>query len=119
MSSDQKSSSSGTAGKYPTMGYEDCIFSHGDAKAAAVFTATITKLARMVALKSWPGATVAGQAMERMEEPKLLELGMPLMVYVGKEEYTATIKGEAVALQRDKDVPKDPTNIARDLGIWI
>ena len=86
-SSDEKGSSSGTTGKYraPTVGYEDYIFSHGNTKAAAVFTATLTKLARMVALQSWPGATVTGRAMERTEEPELLKPGMTPMVYVGKE----------------------------------
>ena len=44
----------------PTVGYEDQVFSHGTTKAAAMFTAVITKLARMVLLQSWVGATIAG-----------------------------------------------------------
>ena len=34
----------------PTVGYEDQVFSHGTTKAAAMFTAVLTKLARMVSL---------------------------------------------------------------------
>ena len=116
---DQKGSSSGGTGKYraPTVGYEDCIFSHGDTKDAAVFTATLTKLARMVALKSWAGATVAGRAMERMEEPTLVEPTMAAVLYVGKEEFVDQLSGETKT--RDKNVAKDPSMIARDQGIWM
>ena len=116
---DQKGSSSGGTGKYraPTVGYEDCIFSHGDTKDAAVFTATLTKLARMVALKSWAGATVAGRAMERMKEPTLVEPTMAAVLYVGKEEYVDELSG--VTRTRDKNVAKDPSMIARDQGIWM
>ena len=34
----------------PTVGYEDQVFLHGTTKAAATFTAVLTKLARMVSL---------------------------------------------------------------------
>ena len=44
----------------PTVGYEDQVFSHGTTKAAAMFTAVLTKLARMVSLQSWAGARIAG-----------------------------------------------------------
>ena len=126
-SSDEKGSSSGTTGKYraPTVGYEDHIFSHGNTKAAAVFTATLTKLARMVALKNWAGATVAGRAMERMKEPTLKEPTMPSMVDVTEEEYVNTIKGEngdpdrRVTRTREKETPKDPAIIATNQAIWM
>ena len=50
----------------PTVGYEDQVFSHGTTKAAAIFTSVLTKLARMVSLHSWAGATIAGRAMEKL-----------------------------------------------------
>ena len=50
----------------PTVGYEDQVFSHGTTKAAATFTAVLTKLARMVSLQSWASATITGQAMEKL-----------------------------------------------------
>ena len=84
LSTDQKSSSSGGKYRAPTLGYEDCIFSHGDTKDAAVFTGTSSKLARMVALKGWTEATVAGRAMERLEEPILVEPAILPVVYIGK-----------------------------------
>ena len=56
----------------PTVGYKDQFFSHGTTKAAATFTAVLTKLARMVSLQSWAGAKIAGRAMEKLEEPTLI-----------------------------------------------
>ena len=69
-------------------------------KTAAVFTAALSKLGRMVALQSWPGATVAGRAMEKMEELLLTEPYMLLMVYVGEEEYADISKGKKGHVRR-------------------
>ena len=49
--------------RVPTVGYEDKVFSHGTTKAAATFTGVLTKLASMVSLQSWDGATTTGRAM--------------------------------------------------------
>ena len=88
-----------------------------------MFTATLTKLARMVVLKSWAGATVAGQAMERMNKPTLKEPTIPAMVDVTEEEYVDTVKGEngdpdrRVTRTREKETPKVPAIIATNQAI--
>ena len=104
----------------PTVGYEDQVFSHGTTKAAAMFTVVLTKLARMVSLQSWAGATIAGQAMEKLEEPKLIEPQATTMVYTKIEEFSETVKGENdepdtfVTRTRDLVVAKDASVIMRE-----
>ena len=90
-STNQKGSTgdSASAANYraPTAGYEDQVFLHGTMKAAAIFTAVLTKLARIVSLHSWAGATIAGRAMKNLEEPTLIEPQAPTMVYTKTDEY--------------------------------
>ena len=68
-----------TSGGYetPTTGYEDVLYAHGTTKAAALFMTVNTKLARYVSVQSWGGATIAGQAMEKLVEHTLIEPTQP------------------------------------------
>ena len=63
--------------KAPTAGYEDVLYAHGTTKAAALFVTVNTKLARYVSVQSWGGATIAGQAMEKLVELTLIEPTRP------------------------------------------
>ena len=109
----------------PTVGYKDQVFSHGTTKVAATFTAVLTKLARMVSLQSWAGATITGRAMEKLEEPKLIEPQSTTMVYTTTEEFSETVKDENdkpdtfVTMSRDLVVAKDAYVIMREQSIWM
>ena len=61
----------------PTVGYQDAIYTHGTTKATAGFGRVTIRLRRYVALQSWKGATVAGQAMENLSEPIFDEPNRP------------------------------------------
>jgi hypothetical protein len=61
----------------PTAGYEDVLYAHGTTKAAALFVTVNTKVARYVSVQSWGGATIAGQAMEKLVEPTLIKPTRP------------------------------------------
>ena len=63
--------------KAPTVGYEDVLYAHGTTKAAALFVTVNTKLARYVSLQSWGGATIAGQAMQKLVEPMQIKPTQP------------------------------------------
>ena len=109
----------------PAVGYEDQVFSDGTTKTAATFTAVLTKLARMVSLQSWAGATIAGQAMEKLEEPKLIKPQATAMVYTKMEELSKTVKGKNdepdtfVTRTRDLVVAKYASVIMREQSIWM
>ena len=78
-SSTNSNPSSDSSGGYeaPTAGYEDVLYAHGTTKAAALFVMVNTKLARYVSVQSWGGATIAGQAMEKLVEPTLIKPTRP------------------------------------------
>ena len=109
----------------PTVGYEYQVLSHGTMKAAATFTAVLTKLARMVSLQSWAGATIAGRAMEKLEEPTLIEPQATTMVYTKTEEFSKTVKSKNdesdtfVTRTRDSVVAKDASVIMREQSMWM
>ena len=75
--------------KAPTTGYEDVLYAHGTTKAAALFVTVNTKLARYVSVQSWGGATIAGQAMEKLAEPTLIEPTRPSL----REEFENAERG--------------------------
>ena len=109
----------------PSVGYEDQVFSHGTTKAAATFTVVLTKLARMVSLHSWAGDTIAGRAMEKLEEPTLIEPQATTMVYTKTEDFSETVKGKNdepdtfVTRTCDSVVAKDASVIMREQSIWM
>jgi hypothetical protein len=98
----------------PTAGYEDVLYAHGTTKAAALIVTVNMKLARYVSVQSWGGATIAGQAMEKLAEPTLIEPARPSPT----EEYENIEKGQVpdpdnegqsiegnVSVTRTRDVP--------------
>ena len=102
-SSTNSNPSSDKSGGYkaPTTGYEDVLYAHGTTKAAALFVTVNTKLARYVSVQSWGGATIAGQAMEKLAEPTLIEPTRPSL----REEFENTERGQ---------VP-DPDNVGQSI----
>ena len=99
------SNDSGGGYEAPTSGYEDVLYAHGTTKAAAVFGTVNTKLARYVSVQSWTGATIAGTAMEKMAEPKLIALQLPSP----DEEYDST---------EDQEVD-DPDDVGKKMTIRV
>ena len=61
----------------PTAGYEDVLYAHGTTKAAALFVMVNTTLARYVSVQSWGGATILGQAIEKLVGPTQIEPTWP------------------------------------------
>ena len=80
----------------PTVGYEDILYSHGTTKAADLFGTVNTKLIHYISVQSWSGATIAGNAMEKLAEPTLIAP-------------TLTSTEVAVETTEEQDVP-DPDN---------
>ena len=74
-SSTNSNPSSDKSGGYeaPTAGYEDVLYAHSTSKAAALFLTVNTNLSCYVSVQSWGGATIAGEAMEKLVEPTLIK----------------------------------------------